>query len=79
MIKFRGDVSGVYFVMSEIVPLARNMREAGRFRRASDPGVRPAWTTALLASVLIFITVVDLLGNFLVIISVFRNRKLRNV
>ncbi|KAM9455829.1 melatonin receptor type 1B-B [Clarias gariepinus] len=65
--------------MSEIVPLVRNLREVGRLRRASDPGARPAWATALLASVLIFITVVDLIGNFLVIISVFRNRKLRNV
>ncbi|CAL8343890.1 unnamed protein product [Arctogadus glacialis] len=39
---------------------------------------RPAWAITLLASVLIFTTVVDVLGNSLVIISVFRNRKLRN-
>ncbi|CAL8350079.1 unnamed protein product [Lota lota] len=39
---------------------------------------RPAWVITLLASVLIFTTVVDVLGNSLVIISVFRNRKLRN-
>uniref|UniRef100_A0A3Q2TKQ3 Uncharacterized protein n=1 Tax=Fundulus heteroclitus TaxID=8078 RepID=A0A3Q2TKQ3_FUNHE len=39
---------------------------------------RPAWVIAILASVLIFTTVVDVLGNLLVIISVFRNRKLRN-
>nr|BAI65859.1 MT2 melatonin receptor [Plecoglossus altivelis] len=45
---------------------------------AGDEGTRPAWAIAVLASVLIFTTVVDVLGNLLVIISVFRNRKLRN-
>ncbi|XP_029105288.1 melatonin receptor type 1B-B-like [Scleropages formosus] len=41
-------------------------------------GVRPAWATAALSSVLIFTTVVDIVGNVLVILSVLRNRKLRN-
>ncbi|KAK2823426.1 hypothetical protein Q7C36_020026 [Tachysurus vachellii] len=62
--------------MSENVPHVRNLREVGH---VSDSGARPAWAIALLASVLIFTTVVDVLGNLLVIISVFRNRKLRNV
>ncbi|KAM7399909.1 hypothetical protein PAMP_019145 [Pampus punctatissimus] len=39
---------------------------------------RPAWAVTALASVLIFTTVVDVLGNLLVIVSVLRNRKLRN-
>ncbi|XP_061902767.1 melatonin receptor type 1B-B-like isoform X1 [Entelurus aequoreus] len=45
---------------------------------AEESGGRPAWVIGVLASVLIFTTVVDVLGNLLVIISVFRNRKLRN-
>ncbi|XP_027763461.1 uncharacterized protein LOC114070320 isoform X2 [Empidonax traillii] len=48
-------------------------REAGA---AGSP--RPAWVVPVLSSVLIFTTVVDILGNLLVILSVFRNRKLRN-
>uniref|UniRef100_A0A3P8UXS8 Melatonin receptor type 1Ba n=1 Tax=Cynoglossus semilaevis TaxID=244447 RepID=A0A3P8UXS8_CYNSE len=44
-----------------------------------SPGAaRPAWAITALASVLIFTTVVDVLGNLLVIVSVLRNRKLRN-
>lgn len=39
---------------------------------------RPAWTVSTLAAVLIFTTVVDVLGNLLVIVAVLRNRKLRN-
>uniref|UniRef100_A0A665T2G2 Melatonin receptor type 1B-like n=1 Tax=Echeneis naucrates TaxID=173247 RepID=A0A665T2G2_ECHNA len=39
---------------------------------------RPAWAVMVLAAVLIFTTVVDVLGNLLVIGSVIRNRKLRN-
>uniref|UniRef100_A0A3B4AMF9 Uncharacterized protein n=1 Tax=Periophthalmus magnuspinnatus TaxID=409849 RepID=A0A3B4AMF9_9GOBI len=46
--------------------------------REETGGARPAWVIGVLASVLIFTTVVDVLGNLLVIISVFRNRKLRN-
>ncbi|KPP73016.1 hypothetical protein Z043_107935 [Scleropages formosus] len=37
-----------------------------------------AGVTTALASVLIFTIVVDILGNLLVILSVFRNKKLRN-
>ncbi|KAI3373706.1 hypothetical protein L3Q82_022285 [Scortum barcoo] len=44
----------------------------------AEGSARPAWVIGILASVLIFTTVVDVLGNLLVIISVFRNRKLRN-
>ncbi|KAG8453039.1 hypothetical protein GDO86_004743, partial [Hymenochirus boettgeri] len=39
---------------------------------------RAVWLVTTLSSVLIFTTVVDLIGNLLVIISVLRNRKLRN-
>ncbi|XP_078401006.1 melatonin receptor type 1B-like [Cetorhinus maximus] len=39
---------------------------------------RPAWEVTALSSVLIFTTAVDILGNFLVIVSVIRNKKLRN-
>ncbi|XP_074947428.1 melatonin receptor type 1A-like [Phalacrocorax aristotelis] len=39
---------------------------------------RPPWVTATLATILIFTIVVDLLGNLLVILSVYRNKKLRN-
>ncbi|XP_062910964.1 melatonin receptor type 1B-like [Mobula hypostoma] len=41
-------------------------------------GARPAWAVTALSSVLIFTTAVDILGNFLVIVAVFRNKKLRN-
>nr|XP_056714046.1 melatonin receptor type 1B [Euleptes europaea] len=43
---------------------------------ASDP--RPGWVVPALSSVLIFTTVVDVLGNLLVVVSVLKNRKLRN-
>ncbi|XP_072313110.1 melatonin receptor type 1B-A [Eucyclogobius newberryi] len=39
---------------------------------------RPVWVVYTLAAVLIFTTVVDVLGNLLVIVAVLRNRKLRN-
>nr|XP_033804476.1 melatonin receptor type 1B [Geotrypetes seraphini] len=39
---------------------------------------RAAWAVTALSSVLIFTTVVDIVGSLLVIVSVFRNRKLRN-
>uniref|UniRef100_A0AAQ4S4P4 Melatonin receptor 1A a n=1 Tax=Gasterosteus aculeatus aculeatus TaxID=481459 RepID=A0AAQ4S4P4_GASAC len=39
---------------------------------------RPPWVTTTLGCFLIFTIVVDILGNLLVIISVFRNKKLRN-
>lgn len=48
-------------------------------REAAAGGApRPAWVVTALSSVLIFTTVVDILGNLLVIVSVFKNRKLRN-
>lgn len=50
----------------------------GQGPEPSPGAARPAWATAVLATVLIFTTVVDVLGNLLVILSVFRNRKLRN-
>ncbi|XP_033002009.1 melatonin receptor type 1B [Lacerta agilis] len=49
---------------------------AGAAAGAADP--RPGWVVAALSSVLIFTTVVDIAGSLLVIISVFKNRKLRN-
>lgn len=39
---------------------------------------RPSWLASTLAFILIFTIVVDILGNALVILSVYRNRKLRN-
>ncbi len=51
--------------------LSRN--ESDRGLSASSSGVSTA-----LASVLIFTIVVDILGNVLVILSVYRNKKLRN-
>ncbi|CAM9611150.1 unnamed protein product [Bubo scandiacus] len=69
------------------------MLENGSLRNCCDPGrggrfglaergaaglPRPAWVAAVLSSVLIFTTVVDILGNLLVVVSVFKNRKLRN-
>uniref|UniRef100_A0A8C4ULQ9 Melatonin receptor 1B n=1 Tax=Falco tinnunculus TaxID=100819 RepID=A0A8C4ULQ9_FALTI len=53
----------------------------GRFglaEREAAGAPRPAWVVAVLSSVLIFTTVVDILGNLLVVVSVFKNRKLRN-
>ncbi|RMC14038.1 hypothetical protein DUI87_09125 [Hirundo rustica rustica] len=39
---------------------------------------RQPWVTSALAAILIFTIAVDLLGNLLVILSVYRNKKLRN-
>lgn len=39
---------------------------------------RPPWVATTLGSFLIFTIVVDILGNLLVILSVCRNKKLRN-
>lgn len=39
---------------------------------------RPSWLASTLAFILIFTIVVDILGNLLVILSVYRNKKLRN-
>lgn len=59
----------------------------GRALRPGWPGAgggqpsgypRPPWVAPALFSVLVFTTVVDVLGNLLVILSVLRNRKLRN-
>nr|Q90456.2 RecName: Full=Melatonin receptor type 1B-A; Short=Mel-1B-R-A; Short=Mel1b receptor A; AltName: Full=Melatonin receptor Mel1b Z6.2; AltName: Full=Melatonin receptor Mel1b-19; AltName: Full=zMel1b-2 [Danio rerio] len=65
--------------MPENVSLIRNRTEVGQGRAwGSGAGARPAWVVMVLAGVLIFTSVVDVLGNVLVIISVLRNRKLRN-
>lgn len=68
--------------MPDTFTLIKNRTEPrlGQFEPAltTEGSVRPAWVIGILASVLIFTTVVDVLGNLLVIISVFRNRKLRN-
>uniref|UniRef100_A0A8C6VP54 Melatonin receptor 1B n=1 Tax=Naja naja TaxID=35670 RepID=A0A8C6VP54_NAJNA len=55
-------------------PLAQRGGEDGE--AAADP--RPRWVVAVLSSVLIFTTVVDVVGSLLVVVSVFKNRKLRN-
>lgn len=39
---------------------------------------RPPWLACMLAAILIFTIAVDVLGNLLVILSVYRNKKLRN-
>ncbi|XP_041047206.1 melatonin receptor type 1A-like [Carcharodon carcharias] len=39
---------------------------------------RPPWVANTLAGLLIFTIVIDILGNLLVILSVYRNKKLRN-
>ncbi|TWW74658.1 Melatonin receptor type 1B-B [Takifugu flavidus] len=68
--------------MPDTFTLIKNRTELrlGQLERAvaAEGSARPAWVIGILASVLIFTTVVDVLGNLLVIISVFRNRKLRN-
>ncbi|XP_048885301.1 melatonin receptor type 1C [Brienomyrus brachyistius] len=50
----------------------------GRNRSSLAVPTSSAGVTTALASVLIFTIVVDILGNFLVILTVFRNKKLRN-
>lgn len=65
--------------MPENVSLIRNRTDIGQGRAWGNvAGARPTWVVTVLASVLIFTSVVDVLGNVLVIISVLRNRKLRN-
>ncbi|XP_003781386.1 melatonin receptor type 1B [Otolemur garnettii] len=48
----------------------------GGTRASGTP--RPPWVAPALSTVLIVTTAVDVVGNFLVILSVLRNRKLRN-
>ncbi|KAJ1113230.1 hypothetical protein NDU88_001484 [Pleurodeles waltl] len=59
----------------------RNCCEEEPAGDGGDPGAPPAraaWLVTALSSVLIFTTVVDVIGSLLVIISVLKNRKLRN-
>ncbi|XP_051846652.1 LOW QUALITY PROTEIN: melatonin receptor type 1B [Antechinus flavipes] len=51
--------------------------EAGDWTQPSLAS-RPFWVTTALSSVLIIITTIDFVGNSLVILSVLRNRKIRN-
>ncbi|XP_077197547.1 melatonin receptor type 1B [Paroedura picta] len=55
---------------------AEGARAAGEAGETGD--ARPGWVAPALSSVLIFTTVVDIVGNLLVVVSVSRNRKLRN-
>ncbi|XP_041055314.1 melatonin receptor type 1B-like [Carcharodon carcharias] len=57
-----------------------SLKNYSAFARIPNMGgtSRPAWEVIALSSVLIFTTAVDILGNFLVIVSVIRNKKLRN-
>ncbi|KAI9542247.1 Melatonin receptor type 1B-A [Dissostichus eleginoides] len=64
--------------MLEDESLLKSRTGQGQGPEPSPGAARPAWATAVLATVLIFTTVVDVLGNLLVILSVLRNRKLRN-
>ncbi|XP_077704938.1 melatonin receptor type 1A [Canis aureus] len=56
--------------------LNASQRAAGGGEGAAGP--RPPWVACTLAVVLIFTIVVDVLGSLLVILSVYRNKKLRN-
>lgn len=73
--------------MLENISFANCCEPGGRAERPGRPGEggawpsgtpRPPWVAPALAAVLIVTTVVDVLGNLLVILSVLRNRKLRN-
>ncbi|XP_062855712.1 melatonin receptor type 1A-like [Trichomycterus rosablanca] len=57
---------------SSALALRNSSSSSGNGETSSFP-----WTVTVLASVLITTIVVDVLGNLLVIVSVFRNRKLR--
>uniref|UniRef100_A0AAV2LKR8 Melatonin receptor 1a n=1 Tax=Knipowitschia caucasica TaxID=637954 RepID=A0AAV2LKR8_KNICA len=60
----------------------RASRGTHTLERGNDPADtvlnRPPWVTTTLGCFLIFTIVVDILGNLLVIFSVYRNKKLRN-
>ncbi|XP_078077561.1 melatonin receptor type 1B-B [Mustelus asterias] len=62
------------------MPHNASLKNYSAFSRATtlEGTPRPAWAVTVLSSVLIFTTAVDILGNFLVIVSVIRNKKLRN-
>uniref|UniRef100_A0A8C5QRZ8 Uncharacterized protein n=1 Tax=Leptobrachium leishanense TaxID=445787 RepID=A0A8C5QRZ8_9ANUR len=63
--------------MMQNVSLSRNCCEKkGDLLDSEAP--RAAWLVTALSSVLIFTTVIDIMGSLLVIISVLKNRKLRN-
>ncbi|KAI4888203.1 hypothetical protein NFI96_003332 [Prochilodus magdalenae] len=50
----------------------------GSYGNGSALEQRPPWVATTLGCFLIFTIVVDILGNLLVIFSVYRNKKLRN-
>ncbi|CAM9526785.1 unnamed protein product [Lampetra planeri] len=63
-----------------MLPPAASGHGGGGVGEVEEEGVeRPPWLGPLLASVLISTIVVDICGSLLVIVSVLRNRKLRNV
>lgn len=73
--------------MPENRSFANCCEAGGRALRPGWPGagggrpsgnLRPPWVAPALSAVLVFTTVVDVVGNLLVILSVLRNRKLRN-
>lgn len=55
----------------------RNATAAGEDGSPGEPHQSFPWVVTVLAGVLITTIVVDVIGNLLVIVSVFRNRKLR--
>lgn len=57
--------------------LLRNATAAGEDGSSGQQHRSFPWVATLLAGVLITTIVVDVIGNLLVIVSVFRNRKLR--
>jgi len=55
-----------------------NISNCSRNESGCELSASSARVSTALASVLIFTIVVDILGNVLVILSVYRNKKLRN-
>uniref|UniRef100_A0A8C0H369 Uncharacterized protein n=1 Tax=Chelonoidis abingdonii TaxID=106734 RepID=A0A8C0H369_CHEAB len=49
----------------------------GIILQAQEDGLYPTWVVITLAVILIVTIVVDILGNLLVIVSVFKNKNLR--
>ncbi|KAK9402518.1 melatonin receptor type 1B [Crotalus adamanteus] len=59
-------------------PFAFPLPQRGEEDREAAADPRPRWVVTVLSSVLIFTTIVDVVGSLLVVVSVLKNRKLRN-
>lgn len=62
----------------EVTDVNCSLNQSGCSGGGGGLSASPAGVSTALASVLIFTIVVDILGNVLVILSVYRNKKLRN-